>query len=336
MTSELIDEAVKSLSKETGFRITWEQPGRQKDADGRLTVHYNHHNFTYYVHSQNEVRQYHARKILHLAANYNPLLVIAERILPPVKKIFQENGIDYLEINGNVHLQNTSFFIHIDTHVPVRIDRPVTNRAFTKTGLKAVFHFLNNKGSINDNFRKIAAETGIALGNIKYIIDGLTEAGYVLKVNKKDIKLKNPKALLERWVAGYRETLKPTLLKGTFHFSDKQLSQNWQMLNLEPLDAVWSGEPAGDLLTDYLGANFLQLYTSSPASHIMQQWKLIPEKNGELEVYKQFWEKTTDVYTSTAPPLIVYTDLLITEDPRCLEAAELIYKKYLKDAFEND
>lgn len=331
----LIDTALQNLGKETGLQATWE-PCVDNETDGRLRLHYNRKDFTYYVDVKKEVRQYHLSRIIDLATIHYPLLVVAERILPPVKKAFQEKGIAYLEINGNAHLQNSLLYVHIDTHAPVRKDKPVTNRAFTKTGLKAVFHFLNNKATINDNFRKIATDTGIALGNIKYIIDGLTEAGYILKVNKNDIQLKNVKTLLERWVAGYRETLKPSLLIGTFRFPDKQTRQNWRSLNPQQIDAVWSGEPAGDLLTGYLKANTLQLYTPLLKNEIMREWKLIPGKDGELEVYKQFWQKTNNAPTHTAPPLLIYTDLLITEDPRCIETAERIYKKYLKDEFKND
>lgn len=336
MEATLINKALQNLDNETGLRVGWEPPVLNNGADGRLTLYYNGKDFTYYVITQNEVRQYHLGKIMNLAATHHPLLVIAERILPPVKKALQEKGIAYLETNGNAFLQNPPLYIHIDTHPPIRKDKPVTNRAFTKTGLKAVFHFLNNKDAINDNFRKIAADTGIALGNIKYIIDGLTEAGYILKANRNDIRLKNITTLLERWIAGYRETLKPSLFTGTFRFPDKQAIQNWRSLNLQLIDAAWGGEPAGDLLTDYLKANHLQLYTPLPKNQVMQQWKLIPDKNGELEVYKQFWQKTTEVPAQTVPPLLIYTDLLITEDPRCIETAERIYKKYLKDEFEKD
>lgn len=330
----IINNALQNLGKETGLKGTWE-PVLDNGTDGKVTLYYNGKDFIYHVNAQNEVRQYHMDRIIALAAAHYPLLVIAERILPTVKTALQGKGIAYLETNGNAHLQNPPLYIHIDTHAPIRKDKPVTNRAFTKTGLKAVFHFLNNKDAINDNFRKIAADTGIALGNIKYIIDGLTEAGYILKVNKKDIRLKNAAALLERWVAGYRETLKPSLLKGAFGFLDKQARQNWRNLDLQGIDAVWGGEPAGDILTDYLKATHLQLYTPLPKNQLMQQWKLIPEKNGELEIYNRFWQHPHNTAAFTAPPLLVYTDLLITEDPRCIETAERIYKKYLKDEFEN-
>ncbi|MGJ7032642.1 type IV toxin-antitoxin system AbiEi family antitoxin [Niabella hirudinis] len=330
-----ITNALQRLGEETGIRGTW-KPAINDGLDGEVMLYYNGNNITYYVNARNEVRQYHLGNIMDLATKHNPLLVIAERILPPVKIALIERGIAWFETNGNVYLQNPLFYIHIDKHAPLRVDKPITNRAFTKTGLKAVFHFLNNKAAINDNYRKIAEDTGIALGNVKYIIDGLTEAGYILKVNKKDIQLKNVKPLLERWVAGYRETLKPTLLTGTFRFLDKKAGQNWRNLDLQSIDAVWGGEPAADLITDYLKATKLQLYTALPKNQLIQQWKLIPDKDVELTIYNQFWKRTNTTPALAAPPLLVYTDLLITEDPRCIEAAERIYKNYLKDEFEID
>lgn len=330
-----ITNALMLLAKETNVKGAW-KPATNNGLDGEVMLYYNGNEITYHVNAKNEIRQYHLGNITDLATTHNPLLVIAERILPPVKKALIERGIAWLETNGNVYLQNPLFYIHIDKHAPLRVDKPVTNRAFTKTGLKAVFHFLNNKAAINDNYRKIAEDTGIALGNVKYIIDGLTEAGYILKINKNDIQLKNVNPLLERWVAGYRETLKPTLLTGTFRFLDKQTRQNWRDLDLQDIDAVWGGEPAADLITDYLKATKLQLYTTLPKNQLIQQWKLLPDKDGELTIYNQFWKRTNTTPELTAPPLLVYADLLITEDPRCIEAAELIYKNYLKDEFEID
>jgi len=54
-----------------------------------------------------------------------------------------------------------------------------------KAGLKAVFYFLTTDEIINFPYRVMADMTGVALGNIKNIIDGLKEAGFILNVNNK-------------------------------------------------------------------------------------------------------------------------------------------------------
>jgi hypothetical protein len=81
----------------------------------------------------------------------------------------------------------------------------------------------------------------------------------------------------------------------------------------------------------------------------MTHWRLIPDAHGNVEIYERFWngntvqEKMKPPYkiqtgqNSNIPlahPLLVYADLVLTNDPRCLETAEMIYLKYLKNEFE--
>ena len=78
--------------------------------------------------------------------------------------------------------------IWIEGNKPVKEERPATNRAFTKTGLRTVFYLLINKDAINLPYRVLAQETGVALGNINNIIGGLKDAGKtVLKKEPTDI-----------------------------------------------------------------------------------------------------------------------------------------------------
>ena len=175
---------------------------------------------------------------------------------------------------------------------------------------------------------------GTALGNVKYIIEGLDETGFILPVNKKKKVLQNKKALLERWITGYQEILKPALHLGDFNFWDDQKFQSWNKLPDENDDTVWGGEPAADLLTNYLQPGFLTLYTNEERARLVNKWILIPAKNGQLKMYKKFWTDTNWDAKKLAPPLLIYADLMITDDPRCIETAGIIYEKFLKDEFD--
>ena len=45
---------------------------------------------------------------------------------------------------------------------------------------------------------------------------------------------------------------------------------------------------------------------------------MIPKQDGEIYVYKKFWTE------EETPMLVIYADLLATEDDRCREVAERI------------
>ena len=64
--------------------------------------------------------------------------------------------------------------------------------------------------------RMIAEKAAVALGNINYIINGLKEHKFLIEKNRNEFMLINKKQLLEKWLAGYEERLKPTLHIGNF------------------------------------------------------------------------------------------------------------------------
>lgn len=329
--AEIIELVAKALMDRTGMKFTWQTYGKPE-----ATV--------YGIVFQNRVMQFIVEYKKHLAAYQVdqvakaqdprfPLIVVAERIADPAREQLRKKGIAYLEANGNIFINNSQTTIFLDGNKPIKTAKPVTNRAFTKTGLKAVFHLLNNPDAITRSYRQLAEETGIALGNIKYVIDGLAEAGYILPLTKRKVALKNKRELLERWIAGYRETLKPDLFMGAFRIRVDDKRDNWQSINVKDIGMEWGGEAAGEILTNYLQSKLLTLYTTSFTVNQAFSIGMVPDKKGDVLVYNKFWNVKTEV-ENTTPPMLVYADLLITDDPRCIETANLIYNKHIKNQIE--
>ncbi|MCC7159523.1 MAG: hypothetical protein IT281_08295 [Ignavibacteria bacterium] len=327
--------AIDNLGANTPVKGKWKAYARG-NAGGVLQLNYNKKNYPFAVELKEILRHDHIAALVKKTKATEPLLVIAANIPAGVKKALQEKQINYLEANGNAFIRNGDMLIFIDGRNPAELEKITVNRAFMKTGLKAVFHLLNHPQAVNDNYRKLAADTNIALGNIKYIMDGLYEAGFVFDVDKKNIRLKNMAGLLERWLVGYREILRPTLLLGTYAFNKANNTQNeWKQLDMKKADCLWGGEPAADILTSYLRPERFQLYTPQHKMQVVRALQLLPDAKGEIELYQQFWNgQHYQYFKNCVPPLLVYTDLLLTDDPRCAEAAQLIYDQYLKENVE--
>ncbi|WP_323521883.1 hypothetical protein [Mucilaginibacter sp. 10B2] len=141
-------------------------------------------------------------------------MVITDRIFPTLKETLRENKIGYLDAAGNIYVNTPEQFVWLDGHKHTETEKSVTNRAFTKTGLKTVFYLMLHQDRINWAYRNLAKATQVALGNINNIITGLKEAGFVLPINDKEVQLQNKKALLDRWIAVYLEAYptKPAIL----------------------------------------------------------------------------------------------------------------------------
>jgi len=99
-------------------------------------------------------------------------------------------------------------------------------------------------------------------------------------------------------------------------------------------NVVVGGEYAADLLTGYLRASSVTLYVPlGETDSVQRNLKLAPSKEGPIEVCTAF---APEIGRSSkkhgfvlADPVLVYAELLATDDPRCGEAALLIKEKHL-------
>jgi len=321
---QTVDLALENLYKDTGVTGTWKV---RKDIDGELTLNFDNRKLHYFAEVKREVRLHQLKQLLNYRERFGKVILIAERIFPNVKKELRDLKFPYLEANGNLFIKNDQQWFWIDKNPPIQVKKAKGNRAFTQTGLKVLFHLILDKNLINQPQREIAEITDVALGNIPQVIDGLIETGYLLKLDQTKYVWDDRKELVDRWITEYATRLKPKLLRGRY-----KLTQDWKDIRLNTQFTVWGGEPAGNLLTKYLRPEEFTLYTQETKLEVMRHYKLMPENNGELMVCDWFWNETYQVKAQplAAPPLLVYADLMIKDEKRCRETAQLIFDEYLR------
>ncbi len=332
---EIITRALDNLQKQTHIQGLWD-PAVQKELDGKVIFNLHNTNLRYFVDIKKELRNHHLHQIYTLNQKYFPIMVVAGRIFPKIKEELRNQNIAYLEANGNIFLKHKRHLLWIDANKPVQAEVETANRAFTKTGLRVLFEFLLDETWLNKPYRQIAERTGTGIGNITNIINGLKKDGYLLHVEKNKYKLNNKPALLNEWAIHYNQKLKPSLKIGRFRFLDAQDFNRWKKMHLLPGKTWWGGEPAGELYTKYLRPAELTLYTDETHKELIKNYKLIPDENGNVTAYRRFW-KYDDIKWDTdftakniVPPLLVYADLINTNDRRCIETAQKIYDEFLQ------
>jgi hypothetical protein len=334
--TEIVERALVQLADHTGLTGTWNLTSNQLDKgiDGAIDLTFGSTKTHFYVEVKKELREHHLLRIIEQAKIHKPLMVVAERIFPKLKEKLRERKIGYLDGAGNIYLHTEGNYIWLDGRKNIEQQVPITNRAFTKTGLRTVFYLLWHQEAINMPYRALARATGVALGNIKNIILGLEQSGFILQINEKQMVLQNKKALLERWIAGYKETLKPLLLIGKYRLNKPADLMNLDTFPVRVGDTVWGGEPGAELITNYLNAKELTVYTTEAKPALMQKWRLLPDAKGNIQFYEKFWQDDSDLTQPIAPALLIYADLVITDDPRNIETAERIYNQHLKQEYE--
>lgn len=322
MNEYIVHTALDSLKKETGIIGRWTE---RRDIDGEIKLTINNKTLHYFVEVKREVRPHQIDQLLKYQKQFTNVLLIAERIFPKVKAELRELNFPYLETNGNIFIKKDPFWLWIDTNRRTDTKKGTGNRAFTKTGLKVLFYLLLHKDNVNHPQRLIAEETGVALGNIPLIMNGLKETGYLIQRDRKTYIWERKEELIERWITEFEITLKPQLLMGKFH-----LPTPWQELELNEFEEAWGGEPAGDILTNYLRPEEYTLFTKKNRTDFIKNYRLRPGENGELELYEMFWGMNQKKQHHTAPPLLVYADLKLKNNKRCRETAEMIWNEHIR------
>lgn len=329
MTEEqIIQTALENFQIATNIQAHWNKDGIEQ-LDGKLQFKIKDEVFDFNVEIKNELRGHLLPKIYKLAQNYQPFILIAYRLYPEVKKQLREHNVTYLEANGNFYFKDQNKWFWIDANTTLKVEQDNRNRAFTKTGLRVLFEFLNNPQLINQTYRQIAEYAGTSVGNITHIINGLKQENLILPIDKNTYKVKDYQNLLIKWVEAYQYNLKPLLKIGTFRFLKENDFNNWQEIDLQKDKTLWGGEPAGDLLTNYLRPAELTIYTLETRGELMKNYRLIPDDKGNVKVYKMFWKHYNN-QQKTVPPLLIYADLMNVGDGRTIETAQKIYNEYIQ------
>ncbi len=320
----IIETALERLKETTGIdgNLILADP----ENDGLVVLIVDNQELDFFVEVKREIRPHQIEQIRAINNHYNnKLLVIAEKIYPRVKQELRELMIPFLEVNGNLFLKREGIWIWIDTNPPVKLEKDKGNRAFTKTGLKVIFHFFLEHELINQTHRYIAAVTNVAVGNIPQIIDGLKRTGYIYPLNKDTYMWEDRRALLDRWITEYTTTLRPALFIRKY-----QVPNDWKNITLTPEKSLWGGEPAADLLTGYLRPEEFILYTKETEKELILNYRFKPDPEGKLMVYQMFWDD--NLYRETfVNPILIYVDLMIKGDKRCRETAKMILDDHLQN-----
>jgi hypothetical protein len=326
----IIETAIDNLQKYYAMKANWKHKSKSpKEIDGEFAIVLNDNELKFNLEIKRELRNHQMPKIKEMAIEYKPLIIVAANIFPKIKEELRQSDISYLETNGNIYIKNKKNFLWLDAQKPLPVEKENINRAFSKTGLKVIFQLLLNKDLINKPYREIASDTAVGLGNINYVIHGLKEMRFLVQKNTDVKMLHNKHELINKWITAYAEKLKPSIKIGTFRFLQEQDFKNWKKIKLQNPNTCWGGEPAGEILTNYLDPEELTIYTLETRNELLKNYRLIPDENGNVRVFTKFWTNTLGK-KNVAPALLVYADLMQKNDTRCTETAQKIYDEFIQ------
>ncbi len=264
----------------------------------------------------------------------HPLLLVTKYINTRLADELKQNGIEFIDTAGNTFIDQPPLYIFVKGNKPDIVKTPPPKRTFKPAGLKVIYAFLCNPGLENKTYREIAAETGVALGTVDWIMKELKELRFLLNMGKRGQRLIQKENLLQRWVTAYPEQLRPKLTLGRFRGEYGW----WQQKTLDPVKAQWGGEVAAAKLTQYLQPQIITIYaTPQELDQLLIKNRLKRDQTGDVEILKRFW-KPAEIwkYEDLVHPILIYADLLATGNERNIETAKMIYDQHIVQLIRED
>ena len=332
---DILIQAVHRLSDSTGLKAVIEEMALRPrvGADAIVNLQDENKRWRFYVevkpHLTSHTLGSAIAAVSQIKKEHHSAALVSAYVNPSQADKLRQLGIEFFDAAGNASFQQKGLHVFITGRKPQAtksFGRPA--RAFNPTGSRLVFALLCQPGLENKSYREMAKEAGISLGAVNWIMNDLKSLGHLSDPGARGRRVVNRKELLKRWTSAYPEQLRPKLILG--RFQTEHTRDWWQKAHL-PSDAFWGGEVAAKLLTKYLKPETVTIYSESNLPKLQAQHRLRRDPTGNVELLRRFWkfDYWDEKKLQTAPPLLVYADLVSTADDRNLETAEIIYEQYI-------
>ncbi len=255
-------------------------------------------------------------------------------VTPPMGAALAESGWNFVDQAGNVRLElEPGLLFHVMGKRPQHV--PAQGRGLGAPGYRALFAILARPGLANLPVREAAVLAGVGKTTFAYTLERMIEEGE-LRRSKNGLQVEDQPALIDRWVTGYHDVLRPRLLQGIYQ-------TQWQVEELESRitsilgeqDApgtrwAWGGGAAAFRMTRHYRGEFTVLHVDPPIHGLGRKLRALPAAKGNLAVVGvpgplAFVSARPD----TIHPLLAYAELANADDERALQAALDLRQRFL-------
>lgn len=342
---DMLGQAIDALRRTAGLDIQlvkYEPTAMHARADAYIKIALDNNNYEFVVEVKNVDRFAMVAQVKHQLEMFEerPLL-IAPKLTEAAADKCKELGLNFIDLAGNAYINEPGLFLFIkgqklDLYQNNQMNYYKGGKALTPTNLRMVFALLCNPELLNAPYREIAKVAGIALGAVGWGFDDLAARGLTLGDGKNNNRvIIQVEKLTQEWVTNYPIKLRPKLNPQRFRTNNPDW---WKHLDVKQYEAQWGGEVAADKLTHYLKPNFYTLYLhgkefNKNINKLIVENRLVPDPNGDIEILEAFWDfDDANFLPETVPTLLVYADLIASNDPRNLETAKMIYDWLIQHA----
>lgn len=267
-------------------------------------------------------------------------ILLAPWIEDSLAQELREAGIFYADLEGNMYLDLERPRIHLEIagrrpSAPLKSD---PGRLIEASGLKVLHRLLTQPETPLNTYRRLAEESGVALGTVGVVMRELRIAGHLRKDKGDRWTLHDRAALVDLFVRGYALKLRPACLLGRYRHREQRADRLRDALAARlaraGLPYALTGASAAEVLTRHLHADAVALYvTTAGLDALKNEPMLVDGDHGQLVLLNRFAPTVDDPQKAPgralrlATPLLVYAELLRDGRPREVETARLLLRR---------
>jgi hypothetical protein len=258
-------------------------------------------------------------------------LTFSPYISQPVGRLLASKGIGFVDQAGNCHIAvGQDYLVHVEGRrppTPSRFGRGLGARSY-----QVLFALLARPELTSAPIRSLAEAADVRKTTAGGVLQRLTDEGLVLR-DKGGRRIARPTVLMDRWLAGYADKLRPRLIVGRYEAAARDplaFEKHVEATLTDRSDWAWGGAAASYRLTRHYRGETTTLHVATQSGGIQRQLGVLPARDGRIVVLGVPGPLGLDgPAPHVAHPLLVYTELLVEGDERAREAAEEIYSRYL-------
>jgi hypothetical protein len=265
-------------------------------------------------------------------SRWKPSILMTPYVAPRLGQFLEERGINYVDSVGNCFLSlGPEYLARIEGRR--RPPRDLSRATLRAPSYQVLFALLARPELANASVRTLAASAGVGKTAAAEMIQRLESEGYLGRTTSGRQLLERER-LVERWLTGYADVLRPSLIFGRFRIAENDPANvedrvQKALRNTKPW--AWGGGAAAFRLAGHFRGDESVLWVREPTSDLPRTLSALPAKDGPLTILRAKGTLMLEGATPrTAHPLLVYAELLTRPSERAAEAAEEIREKYLK------
>jgi hypothetical protein len=270
--------------------------------------------------------------IARVKATRDHWVLLAPYVPGPIGSHLAAHGISYVDAVGNCHLEteNGGLLAHVEGK---RAARGGGSTGVRLPGYQLMFAILAQPDLLGQPVRKIAAAAGTGKTAVGDHLKRLAQQGLIARTPKRSAILRR-RDLFDRWLSAYPDVVRPAWYQGRYRTRASDPEEIERLVANAWGKRRWSlggGAAAWRMNGFYRGSDTV-IHVDAAPNDELRRLRALPDEEGNLTILRT---PGTVAYAGTQShivhPLLVYTELMASEDPRLREAAEKVRREFLED-----